>query len=124
MIKVLEKAGCTVTYNSRQTCCGQAAFNAGYWEESKAVCQKFISDFNGNDPIVAPSASCVGFVKNYYSRLFDNSSLHHEVQEMKHRIFEFSSFLCHQLGVTQFGAKLSGLATFHDSCAGLRECGI
>jgi len=124
MIKVLEKAGCTVTYNSRQTCCGQAAFNAGYWEESKAVCQKFISDFNGTDPIVAPSASCVGFVKNYYSRLFDNSSLHHEVQEMKQRIFEFSSFLCHQLGVTQFGAKLTGLATYHDSCAGLRECGI
>jgi len=124
MIKVLEKAGCTVTYNSRQTCCGQAAFNAGYWEESKAVCQKFISDFNRTSPIVAPSASCVGFVKNYYSRLFDNSSLHHEVQEMKQRIFEFSSFLCHQIGVTQFGAKLSGLATFHDSCAGLRECGI
>ncbi|NBV30279.1 MAG: (Fe-S)-binding protein, partial [Chitinophagaceae bacterium] len=59
-----------------------------------------------------------------YSRLFDNSSLHHEVQEMKQRIFEFSSFLCHQLGVTQFGAKLAGLATYHDSCAGLRECGI
>lgn len=124
MIKVLEKAGCTVHYNTRQTCCGQAAFNAGYWDESKAVCQKFIEDFKGEGPIVAPSASCVGFVKNYYTRLFDNSSLHHEVQEIKQRTFEFSSFLCSQLGVTQFGAKLKGLATYHDSCAGLRECGI
>jgi L-lactate dehydrogenase complex protein LldE len=124
MVKVLEKAGCTVSYNSRQTCCGQAAFNAGYWEESKSVCQKFIRDFNGTDLIVAPSASCVGFVKNYYSRLFDNSSVHHEVQDIKNRIHEFSSFLVHVMGVTDFGASLSGKATYHDSCAALRECQI
>lgn len=124
MVKVLEKAGCTVSYNTRQTCCGQAAFNAGYWEESKSVCQKFIRDFNGTDLIVAPSASCVGFVKNYYGRLFDNSSVHHEVQDIKNRIHEFSSFLVHVMGVTDFGASLSGKATYHDSCAALRECQI
>lgn len=124
MVKVLEKAGCTVTYNSRQTCCGQAAFNAGYWEESKSVCQKFIRDFNGTDPIVAPSASCVGFVKNYYGRLFDNSSVHHEVQDIRTRIHEFSSFLVHRMGVTDFGASLPGKATYHDACAALRECQI
>ena len=124
MVKVLEKAGCTVTYNTRQTCCGQAAFNAGYWEESKSVCQKFLRDFNGTDPIVAPSASCVGFVKNYYGRLFDNSSVHHEVQDIRSRIHEFSSFLVHKMGVTDFGASLVGKATYHDSCAALRECQI
>jgi L-lactate dehydrogenase complex protein LldE len=124
MVKVLEKAGCTVTYNTRQTCCGQAAFNAGYWEESKSVCQKFIRDFNGTDPIVAPSASCVGFVKNYYGRLFDNSSVHHEVQDIRTRIHEFSSFLVHRMGVTDFGASLPGKATYHDACAALRECQI
>lgn len=122
MVKVLEKAGCTVSYNTRQTCCGQAAFNAGYWEESKSVCQKFIHDFKGTDLIVAPSASCVGFVKNYYGRLFDNSSVHHEVQDIKNRIHEFSSFLVHVMGVTDFGASLPGKATYHDSCAALREC--
>ena len=124
MVKVLERAGCTVSYNTRQTCCGQAAFNAGYWEESKSVCQKFIKDFNGTDLIVAPSASCVGFVKNYYERLFDNSSLHHEVQDLKQRIYEFSHFLVHVIGVTDFGASLPGIATYHDSCAALRECQI
>lgn len=124
MVKVLEKAGCMVTYNTRQTCCGQAAFNAGYWEESKSVCQKFIRDFNGTDPIVAPSASCVGFVKNYYGRLFDNSSVHHEVQDIRTRIHEFSSFLVHVMGVTDFGASLFGKVTYHDSCAALRECQI
>jgi L-lactate dehydrogenase complex protein LldE len=34
MIKVLEKAGCSVSYNPSQTCCGQPAFNAGFWDEA------------------------------------------------------------------------------------------
>jgi Fe-S oxidoreductase len=37
MIKVLEKAGCTVSYNTSQTCCGQPAFNAGFWDEAKSM---------------------------------------------------------------------------------------
>ena len=69
MVKVLEKAGCSITYNTRQTCCGQPAFNAGFWGESKEVCKKFLNDFSGSDYIVAPSASCAGFV-NYYTTLF------------------------------------------------------
>jgi L-lactate dehydrogenase complex protein LldE len=124
MMRVLEKAGCTVSYNPKQTCCGQAAFNAGFWDESKAVCQKFINDFQGTDPIVTPSASCAGFVKNYYSRLFDNSSVHHQVQDLKQRTFEFSDFLVNVLQKTTFGAQLNGTATYHDSCAALRECKI
>lgn len=124
MIKVLEKAGCTVTYNTEQTCCGQPAFNAGFWDEAKAVCGKFLKDFKGSDYIVAPSASCVGFVRNYYSKLFENSSLHHDVADISKRIFEFSEFMIDILKVENVGAVLHGKATYHDSCAGLRECKI
>ena len=124
MVKVLEKAGCTVSYNARQTCCGQPAFNAGFWDEAKSVCTKFIKDFSGSDYIVAPSASCVGFVRNYYGKLFENSSLHHEVQDISKRVFEFSEFMLRVLKVEDVGATLNGKATYHDSCAGLRECKI
>ncbi|MCW3080609.1 (Fe-S)-binding protein [Segetibacter sp.] len=124
MVKVLEKAGCDVNYNKDQTCCGQPAFNAGFWEESKAVCSKFLKDFKGADYIVAPSASCVGFVRNYYSKLFDNSSDHNNVIKIADKTFEFSEFLVKVLGIDKFGAKLEGKATYHDSCAGLRECKI
>lgn len=124
MIKVLEKAGCTVSYNASQTCCGQPAFNAGYWDEAKSVCIKFLKDFSGRDIIVAPSASCVGFVRNYYSKLFENSSMHHEVADIGKKIFEFSEFMIEILKVDDVGAKLKGKATYHDSCAGLRECKI
>jgi L-lactate dehydrogenase complex protein LldE len=124
MIKVLEKAGCTVSYNANQTCCGQPAFNAGFWDEAKAVCTKFIKDFSGSDYVVTPSASCAGFVRNYYSKLFDNSSMHNEVKDLSKRVLEFSEFMVNILGVDNVGAVLNGKATYHDSCAGLRECKI
>lgn len=124
MIKVLEKAGCTVSYNPNQTCCGQPAFNAGFWDDAKVICSKFLRDFDTSKPIVAPSASCVGFVRNYYLKLFDNSSEHNLVKAIGENIFELSDFLINKLNVDNFGAILNGKATYHDSCAGLRECGI
>jgi L-lactate dehydrogenase complex protein LldE len=124
MIKVLEKAGCTVSYNTSQTCCGQPAFNAGFWDEAKSVCSKFLKDFSGTDYIVSPSASCSGFVRNYYGKLFENSSLHHEVTDVGNRLFEFSEFMVKVLKIENVGAVLNGKATYHDSCAGLRECKI
>jgi L-lactate dehydrogenase complex protein LldE len=124
MVKVLEKAGCTVHYNTNQTCCGQPAFNAGFRDDARDVCVKFIKDFQGTDYIVAPSASCVGFVRNYYPKLFDNSSYHNQIKELQKRTFEFSEFLVNVLNIEDTGATLKGKATYHDSCAALRECRI
>ncbi len=124
MVKVLERAGCTVEYNTNQTCCGQPAFNAGFRDEARDVCSKFIEDFRGDDFVVAPSASCVGFVRNYYIKLFDNSSVHNEVKNLAKRTFELSDFLVNVLHFEDFGASLDATVTYHDSCAGLRECKI
>src|SRR5256885_1339018 len=122
MVKLLEKLGCTVHYNEKQTCCGQPAFNAGFWNEAKDVCGKFIEDFPGNDYIVAPSASCTGFVRNYFSRVFENSSSLKDVKSLQGRMFELSEFLIKILKVEDVGASFTARATYHDSCAGLREC--
>ncbi|HVM89105.1 MAG TPA: (Fe-S)-binding protein [Puia sp.] len=124
MIKVLHKAGCVVEYNSNQTCCGQPAFNAGFWDDAKDVCSKFLKDFSGADYIVAPSASCTGFVRNYYTKLFENSSQNNASKEVQKRVYEFSEFMVNVLQIENVGATLNGKATYHDSCAGLRECKI
>ncbi|MBD0332664.1 MAG: (Fe-S)-binding protein [Chitinophagaceae bacterium] len=124
MIEVLKKAGCTVSYNSNQTCCGQPAFNAGFWDDARAVCLKFLNDFTGDDYIVAPSASCVGFVRNYYTRLFVNSSAYNQAKTIGKQIFEFSDFLVNVVKKADFDVTLNGKATYHDSCAALRECRI
>lgn len=123
-IKLLEKAGCEVIYNPNQTCCGQPAFNAGFWGEAKEVCSKFINDFKEAEAIVAPSASCVGFVRNYYRKLFTDSSHHNTVKSLHDKTYELTDFLVNVLQFTHFGAMLDAKATYHDSCAALRECNI
>ncbi len=123
-VKVLEKAGCEVHYNSNQTCCGQPAFNAGFHSEARAVCEKFMNDYEGSEIIVTPSASCAGFVRNYYSGLFKDSRAAGDVTKITGKVFELSDFLINILKIESLGASLEGTATYHDSCAGLREYGI
>jgi L-lactate dehydrogenase complex protein LldE len=124
MIKVLERAGCKVNYNSEQTCCGQPAFNAGYWDQCRDVAEKFIDDFPIDRPIITPSASCAGMVKNYYTEIFQNTIQNNRAKIVQKNMYEFSDFLVNVLKVTDVGAKLDGLATYHDSCSALREMGI
>ena len=124
MMKVLEKTGCEVDYNTNQTCCGQPAFNAGFWDEARAVCSKFLKDFDNADYIIAPSASCVGFIRNYYDKILENSAQYKQVKDIRKRIYEFSEFLTDVLKVENVGAVLNIKATYHDSCAALRECKI
>ncbi|MBD0285308.1 MAG: (Fe-S)-binding protein [Flavisolibacter sp.] len=124
MIKVLEKAGCGIIYNPEHTCCGQPAFNAGFWNEARPVCSKFLNDFNLKQPIVAPSASCTGFVRNYYNKLFQDTKTVQKAKAIGMQIAELSDFLVNTLHITDFNAVLEGKATYHDSCAALRECNI
>ena len=124
MVKVLEKACCEVAYNTNQTCCGQPAFNAGFTHECKAVATKFLKDFDKADYIVSPSASCTGFVRNYFPKVFDNSAEHNSVKSLGKRMYEFTEFLTDVLKIENFGAVLDAKATYHDSCAALRECKI
>lgn len=124
-ITVLERAGCEVRYNPEQTCCGQPSFNSGYWKETKTLATKFLNDFNMAEIIVSPSASCTGFVKNYYQKLFESDERRlNQSREIATRIFEFSDFLVNHLKVVEFGSVFNHKVTFHDSCAGLREYGI
>ncbi len=124
-VKVLEKAGCEVKYNPEQTCCGQPAFNSGYWNEARTVARKFIQDFDEAEIVVAPSASCTGFVRNYYHNLFTEDEVNLEKSKaLKNRIFEFSDFMINHLQISEVGAVFNHKVTFHDSCAGLREYGI
>jgi L-lactate dehydrogenase complex protein LldE len=127
MVKVLEKVGCEVNYNPNQTCCGQPAFNAGFFDEAREVATKFLDDFSNESAhyIVAPSASCVGMVRNAYQDIFMKSSNLVKYRSMQKKVYELTELLTDVLGVTDIpGAALGGRYTYHDSCSGLRECGI
>jgi L-lactate dehydrogenase complex protein LldE len=66
----------------------------------------------------------VGFVRNYYKTLFDDSTQQSHLNIISNNVFEFSDFLVNKLNVTNVGATLDSKATYHDSCAALRECKI
>jgi len=124
MVKILEKLEIEVHYNTNQTCCGQMAYISGFWDEARAIGSKFIKDFQNDRYIVGPSASCIGFVRNYYPKIFHNTSLHNESKQVVKNIYEITDFLVNVMNVRDMGATFKGKISFHDSCAALREYGI
>jgi len=124
VVKVLENFGCQVHYNPSQTCCGQAAFNGGHWDIARELAVKFMGDFSGNRPIVSPSASCAGYVKTHYQRLFEGTIYLNGFKRLQPQIFEFTDFLVNELKITNPGARFNARATYHDGCAALREYGL
>lgn len=124
-VGLLKKVGCDVKYNPKQTCCGQPAFNSGYWKEARTVAVKFLTDFEMANIVVAPSASCTGFIRNYYHKLFEeDEQMLEKANKTRKKVFEFSDFLVNHLKITDLGSTFNHKVTFHDSCAGLREYGI
>ncbi len=124
MVKILEKLGCQISYNSKQTCCGQPAFNAGYWDECRSVTEKFHAEFDGLAPVVAPGGSCIGYIRNYYHKLYEEDPLPANGMPRLENFYEFTEFLTEVLTVVDVGATLEGVAVYHDACGALRECGI
>ena len=124
-VKILRKLGVEVEFDSRQTCCGQPAFNAGYVEEARQVAQHFLEVYRDSNHIVVPSGSCSTMIKVFFPKLFaENSSQKSLAEEVGQRTFELSEFLTSVLGVESTGARFPEVVTYHDSCHLLRELGI
>jgi L-lactate dehydrogenase complex protein LldE len=124
MVKMFKHLGVEVDYVDDQTCCGQPAFNSGYRKEIIPVAERFIELFKDKEYIVAPSGSCVSFVKCFYKELDIGSKLKPAVEELSKKIFEFTEFLVDVLKVDSLGGEFNHKVTYHDSCHLLRELGI
>lgn len=116
-VKLLEKAGCEVHYNPGSTCCGFPPYDAGSWEESKVLGQKFLVDMQGEHFIVSPSTVCTGMVQKGYDDLFTNSVEHNSCRQVQRSIYEISDFLVNVLEKEYFGAEFVGVAMFHAPCS-------
>ena len=124
MIKVLEKLGCKVYYNTNQTCCGQPLYNGGYKNEAIKIAKKFLNDFKGDRYIVSPSASCIAMVKNSYNEFFESSASRIKFKKIQVQAYEFTTFLTEILKVENVGAEFDATVTYHDSCSAFRQLGI
>jgi len=120
-VKVLRRVGCEVEFPEDQTCCGQPAFNTGYWNDARPCAEKFLRVFKNADVVVCPSGSCTTMVRTFYPELLSSSPLRADAIALGQRTYELSEFLVKVAGVTDVGATFPHTVTYHASCHGLRE---
>ena len=92
-----------------QVCCGQMHINTGYPNLAKPLLDRVERNFADCDYIVAPSASCIGSLREYDDR-----------PELVAKCFDLTEFLVDVLGVTDVGATFKHRATYHSTCHSLR----
>lgn len=120
---LLERLGHTVEFPSAQTCCGQMHYNTGYQREALPLIRRFVDIFSDAEIVVAPSASCVGMVRDIYPRAatqFGDEQLAADVAALLPRVFELTEFLTYQLGLEDVGAYYPHRVTYHPTCHSLR----
>jgi len=123
-VNILESLGCEVIYPEEQTCCGQPAFNSGYFEETVPLADHFLNTFRSAEFIVAPSGSCISMTRNLYGMLNLPDNLKELWQSLRPKMFELSQFLVHVLGLENWEGFFPHRVTYHDSCHLLRELGV
>lgn len=122
--RVLRRIGCEIDFPEEQTCCGQPAFNTGYWGDARPLAKRFLRVFGRSEAIVCPSGSCTTMVRNFYPELLAGTALAGEAKSVGNRVFEFSEFLVKVAGASDVGAYFPHRVAFHDACHGLRELHI
>jgi L-lactate dehydrogenase complex protein LldE len=123
-VKVLKRAGWKPEFPEEQTCCGQPAFNAGFFSESKPCAERFISVFAPYEYIVCPSGSCTAMVRHEYRELLNGTKVEAQVSSVVSRVYELSEFLVKVAGVTDVGASFPHSVTYHASCHATRLLNI
>jgi len=126
MVLLLERLGVQCGFPEGQTCCGQPFFNSGFHGEGREMARKWIDVFADTEGfIVAPSGSCVEFVKHRYPRMFDEGTREHErAFQVASRVMEFSQFLVNVLKVTDVGAVFPRRVACHYPCHLTRGLGV
>ncbi|MDD5262921.1 MAG: (Fe-S)-binding protein [Methylacidiphilales bacterium] len=124
MVQILERLGHKIVCPEAIACCGQPAFNSGYWDESRVVAVKVLEQLRDAETVVIGSGSCGAMLKNFYPGLFADTPHEKLAKAVSERTWEFSEFLVDKLGVTDLGARFPHKVTFHDGCHGLRELHI
>ncbi|MFC5530180.1 (Fe-S)-binding protein [Cohnella yongneupensis] len=124
IVRLLAKHGVKVEFPPVQTCCGQPAFNSGYWNEARATAKTIVEAFEDSDFVISPSGSCTGMI-HHYPKLFENDPvMHAKAIGLQRKSYEFTQFLVNVLGVTDVGAHFPYKVTYHPSCHGSRLLGV
>jgi L-lactate dehydrogenase complex protein LldE len=122
-VRLLRRLGMEVIYPAGQTCCGQPAFNTGFWSDAADVARRQLRIFldSGAEAVVCPSGSCSAMQSVFYPTLFHGQKEESAARDLAARTFELTQFIVHRLGLRDVGARFAGKAVLHRSCHSLRE---
>lgn len=131
MVRVLERLGVKLDFPQAQTCCGQPAYNAGFWSDAKPLARRVLDQFQHSEYVVVPSGSCASMIRVFYPELFhDEPESLQKATSLAKRTFELSEFIVDVLGVTDLrhlsgdvAASESKKITYHEACHLRRELG-
>jgi L-lactate dehydrogenase complex protein LldE len=115
-LELLEKQGLTVTFPTRQTCCGQPMANSGFEHLTGGCNNLFIDTFAHYDYVVSPSGSCVLHLKEHLHAPGRDAEPH----PLRTRVFELTEFLTDILKIDQIAACFPYRVGLHQSCHGQR----
>src|SRR4051812_18575943 len=108
MVHILERLGHKIEYHEDITCCGQPAFNSGFWEEARAVALPVLQKLKNAEAVVIASGSCGAMLHVFYPELFAKTEHAEDAKTLAGKCFEFSDFLVTRLGITDVGARFPG----------------
>jgi L-lactate dehydrogenase complex protein LldE len=121
--RLLERLGHSVDFPEAQTCCGQMHYNTGYQREAIPLVRHFVDVFGKAEVIVAPSASCVGMVRDLYPKAaaeIGDTSLAAQVEALVPRVYELGEFLVRRTETVDVSAYFPHRVTYHATCHSLR----
>lgn len=124
MVRLLARYGVHLEFPKVQTCCGQPAYNSGYWKEARATATTIIEAFEDCDFVISPSGSCTGMIHHYPKLFEDDKVMYEKAMKLQSKSYEFTQFLVQVLGVKDVGATFPHKVTYHPSCHGSRILGV
>lgn len=124
IVRLLARYGVAVNFPDVQTCCGQPAYNSGYWKEARESAATILEAFEDSDFVVSPSGSCTGMIHHYPKLFEDDPVLLEKAERLIRKSYEFTQFLVQVLGVSDVGAVFPHKVTYHPSCHGSRLLGV
>lgn len=118
--ELLRRQDIPVVFPEKQTCCGQPAFNSGYWDEARKVVRQFCDAFEPYKWVVGPTGSCTAMARVFFEQVDPEP----RIAEIGSRVCEITEFLVNVLGVTDTGASYPHKVTMHIGCHTRRELGV
>ena len=123
-MRLIDRAGVGVRFPLGQTCCGQPAYNSGFRDDARRVGRQQLDALAGNEPVVVPSASWAGMLREHYPRLFAETPDAERAVQLAARVVELCDFLDRVLDVELVDRGPPITVALHQSCSARREMAV